>query len=104
MEVDREVDRQRYFSLVFFFDMLDAWAIVKLTGLCGWCVVLGCSCGLCWRSGGGLGTSVGHLGPLSGPVGGRLGPPSRPLWAVLGGYQAGNWTKPKREQDRVRTV
>ena len=30
--VDREVDGQHVFSLIFFFDMFDGWSIVKLTG------------------------------------------------------------------------
>ena len=30
--VDREVDGQHVFSLIFFFDIFDGWSIVKLTG------------------------------------------------------------------------
>ena len=34
--VDREVDGQHAFSMLFFFDIFDGWSIVKLMGLCGW--------------------------------------------------------------------
>ena len=58
------------------------------------CAVLGRSWGLCWRSGGGLGTYFGDLGPFLGLYGrswaalgayvGGLGPLLGPLLAVLG--------------------
>ena len=56
------------------------------------CAVLGCSWGLCWRSGGGLGTYVGDLEPLLGLYGwswAALGVPIGSLgstWAALGAY------------------
>ena len=77
--VDREVDGQHACSLIFFFDILDGWLIMKLTGLCGWswglCVRswaapgayvgdLGRSWDLCWRSW----ASEGGPGPLLGPL------------------------------------
>ena len=87
--VDREVDGQHVFSLIFFFDVFDGWSIVKLTGLCGWlrsllgplCAVLGRSWALCWRSGGGLGTYVGDLELLLGLYGRS--------WAALGASISG---------------
>ena len=56
------------------------------------CAVLGRSWGLCWRSGGGLGTYVGDLGPLLGLYGrswAALGASIGGLgctWAALGAY------------------
>ena len=87
--VDREVDGQRAFSMFFFFDIFDGWSIVKLTGLCGrslvalgpLCAVVGRFGGLCWRSGGGLGTYVGDLEPLLGLYG--------RFWAALGASAGG---------------
>ena len=141
--VDRQVDGQHAFSLIFFFDIFDGWSIVKLTGSMlvfdiflrhvRWMVnpevdwpmwvVLGRSWGLCvrswvalgglcWRSGGGLGTYVGDLEPLLGLCGwswdglaaslgglgplvayvGGLGPLlglCRRSWAALGAYLGG---------------
>ena len=88
----RDVDGQH----VLFFDnflrhfrwMVDREADGPL------CAVLGRSWGLCWRSGGGLGTCVGDLGPLLGlywrswhALGATVcdpGPLLEPMLAVLG--------------------
>ena len=94
--VDREVDGQHVFSLIFFFDVFDGWSIVKLMGsmfflriflhFFRWMVglevdgplgvVLGGSKGLCGWSWAAPRASVGGPGPLSGP-----------LWVVLGRSQ-----------------
>ena len=86
--VDREVDGQHAFSLIFFFDIFDGWSIVKLTACVGGlrsllgplCAVLGRSWGLCWQSGGGLGAYFGDLGPFFSLYGRS--------WAALGAYVA----------------
>ena len=73
--VDREVDGQHVFLLLFFFDVFDGRSIVKLAGLCEWSQVP-------------LGASVCGPGPLLGPVLSVLGPMLAVFscsWACTGG-------------------
>ena len=69
-------------------------------------VVLGRSCGLCWRSWAALGAYVGGLGPLLGPllaVLGRLGPKSGPGPSGKAIWQAGRGRKVTQTQAGKRS-
>ena len=58
-------------------------------------VVLGRSCGLCWRSWAALGAYVGGLGPLLGPTLAVLGR----SWGLCWWPRPEKWLKPRRESD-----
>ena len=86
--VDREVDGQHVFvlCLLHFRLMVDREVDVPV-----W-LVLGRSCGLCWRSWAALGAYAGGLGPLLGLTLSVLGPSwglCGRSWAALGAYVGG---------------